>query len=73
VDIYTSFILIIIFFNGLFEYGDGGIFKLLKWMQNLHQSTWNHEILHSDRYLENEQLLIRPLLRETKNMNMADG
>jgi len=35
VDIPTSFILIIIFFNGPFEYGDGGIFKLLRWMQNL--------------------------------------
>jgi len=34
-DILTSFIWIIIFFNGPFEYGDGGIFKLLRWMQNI--------------------------------------
>jgi hypothetical protein len=31
-----------------FEYGDGGIFKLLSWVQNLHQPTWGHEILCSD-------------------------
>jgi hypothetical protein len=24
-------------------------FRLLKWMQNLHQSTWDHETLYSDR------------------------
>jgi hypothetical protein len=34
---YTSFIWIIIFFDRAFEYGDSGIFKLLMWMQNLHQ------------------------------------
>jgi hypothetical protein len=71
VDIPTSFILIINFFTGPFEYGDGGIFKLFRWMQNLHQSTWDHNILYADRWLEDEQLLIRPLLREYKNMNMA--
>jgi hypothetical protein len=53
------------------EYGGGGIFKLLRWMQNLHQSSWDHEILYDDRSLENKQLLIRPLLQETKNRNMA--
>jgi hypothetical protein len=33
VDMSTSFIWIIIFFNGPFEYGYGGIFKLLRLMQ----------------------------------------
>jgi hypothetical protein len=32
VDIPTSFMWIIILFNGPFEYGDGGIFKLLRWI-----------------------------------------
>jgi hypothetical protein len=36
------------FFNGAFECGDGGIFKLLRWMQNLHQPTWEYEILCAD-------------------------
>jgi hypothetical protein len=27
-------------------------FKLLRWMQNLHQSTQDHGILYSDRYSE---------------------
>jgi hypothetical protein len=49
VDIPTNFILIIIFFNEPFEYGDGGIFKLLRWMQNLHHLTWDHEILYADK------------------------
>jgi hypothetical protein len=69
-DINTSFIWIIIFFNGTFEYGDGGIFKLLSWMQNLHKSKWDHNILYSNRSSE-EELLKRPLVRESKNMNMA--
>jgi hypothetical protein len=72
VDIPTCFIWIIIFFNGPFEYGDGGIFKLLRWMQNLHQSMWDDIILYSNRYLEDEQILIRPLLWKSKNMNMVD-
>jgi hypothetical protein len=41
-------------------------------MQNLHQSTWDHEILYTDRFLKDEQLLMRPFLSETKkNTNMA--
>jgi hypothetical protein len=36
VNILTSFIWIITFFDGPVKYGDGGIFKLLRWMQNLH-------------------------------------
>jgi hypothetical protein len=54
VDIPTSFVWIIISCNWLFEYGDGGIFKLLRWMQNLHQSTCIHKILYADRSLEDE-------------------
>jgi hypothetical protein len=28
------------------------------WVQNLHQSTWDYEILYSDRASEDEKLLI---------------
>jgi hypothetical protein len=66
VDIPASFIWTIIFFIGSFECGDGGIIKLVRWMQNLHQSKWDHKILYADRTSEDEQLLIRPLLRELK-------
>jgi hypothetical protein len=71
VHVTGSFIWVITLFNELFEYSDGGIFKLLRWMQNLHQSTWDRNILYADRSLEDEQLLMRPLLRESKNMNMV--
>jgi hypothetical protein len=46
-------------------------FKLLRWMQNLHQSAWEHEILYTDRSSKDEQLSIRPFLLETKNTNMV--
>jgi hypothetical protein len=46
-------------------------FKLLWWMQNLHQSTWGHGILYTDRSSKDEHLLIRPFLSKPKNMNMA--
>jgi hypothetical protein len=46
-------------------------FKLLRWMHNLHQSTWDHASVYSGRSSEYEQLLIRPFLRKTKNTNMA--
>jgi hypothetical protein len=46
-------------------------FKLLRWMQNLHQSTWDHEILYTDRSSNDEQLLMRPFLSRIKNTNMA--
>jgi hypothetical protein len=36
VDIPTSFILIIVFFNGPFKYVDCGIFKLLRYMLNFY-------------------------------------
>jgi hypothetical protein len=39
VDMATSFIWIIVLLDRPFEYGDGGNFKLLRWMQNLHHST----------------------------------
>jgi hypothetical protein len=55
VDMPTSFIGIIIFINGTFEYGDGGIFKLLSWMQNLRQQTWGNEIFYSDRSSRDKQ------------------
>jgi hypothetical protein len=46
-------------------------FKLLRWMQNLHHSTWDHEILYTDRSSKDEQLLMRPFLSKIKNTNMA--
>jgi hypothetical protein len=46
-------------------------FKLLRWMQNMHQSTWDHENVYTGRSSKDEQLLIRPFLSKTKNMNMA--
>jgi hypothetical protein len=35
-------------------------------VQNLHQSTWEHEILYTDGSSKDEQLLIRPFLSKTK-------
>jgi hypothetical protein len=35
-------------------------------MQNLHYSTWDHEILYADRSLKDEQLLVLSFLRKTK-------
>jgi hypothetical protein len=67
VDVFTSFI----FFNGPLKYGDGGIFKLLRWMQSLHQSIWDHKMLYADRSLEDGQVLIGSLLQKFKNMNTA--
>jgi hypothetical protein len=64
-DIPTRFILIIIF-NGPTENSDGGVFKLLRCMQNLRQYTCDHNILYGDRFLEDGQLLVRPFLREPK-------
>jgi hypothetical protein len=46
-------------------------FKLLRWMKNLHQSTWDHKILYTDRSSKDEQLLMTPFLSKTKNTNMA--
>jgi hypothetical protein len=70
----TSFVWIIVFFDGPFEYGDCGNFKLLRWMQNLlRHSTWDHEMLYADRSSMDKQLLVIPLLRKTKNTNMEGG
>jgi hypothetical protein len=55
-DIPKNVIWIIIYFNGPFEYGDGGILKLLRRMQNLHQSTWDHKMFYAVRSSECEQL-----------------
>jgi hypothetical protein len=46
----TSFIWIIVFFDRPFEYGDGGVFKLLRCKQNVHQSTWDHKILYANTF-----------------------
>jgi hypothetical protein len=46
-------------------------FKLLRWMKNLHQSTWDHGILYADRSLKYGQLLTRPCFSKTKNMNVV--
>jgi hypothetical protein len=69
----TSFILIVIFCNGPFEYGDGRILKLLRWMQILHHSTYDHTVLYADRFLDYKHLLVRSCLRETKNIHMESG
>jgi hypothetical protein len=41
----------------------------LSWMQHLHHSTWDHEILYSDSSLKDEQLLIMPFFVVAKNKN----
>jgi hypothetical protein len=46
-------------------------FKRLRWMQNLHQSTWDHDILYTDRSSKDEQLLKIPLLSKKIKTNMA--
>jgi hypothetical protein len=48
-----------------------GLSKLLRWMQNLPHSTWDHAISYADRLSEDEQLLMRLFLRKIKNTNMA--
>jgi hypothetical protein len=35
-------------------------------MQNLNQSTWDHEILYADRSSGDEKLLIRPFFPDTQ-------
>jgi hypothetical protein len=54
------------FLHGSFEYGDGVILELLRWMQKFYPSTRDHEMLHADSSSKDEHLLMRPLLRETK-------
>jgi hypothetical protein len=67
----TSFVWIIIFLKGPSECGGGEIFKLVRWMKNLYQSTWDHEILYCDKSSKDKQLLVMQLLRKPKNTNMA--
>jgi hypothetical protein len=55
----TSFIWIIVFCNGRFNCGDARIFKLLKLMQTLRQSTWDEEILYVDRSSMDRQLFAK--------------
>jgi hypothetical protein len=42
-------------------------------MQNLHYSTWDHDILYTDRSSKDEHLLIRPFLSKTKTKNEHGG
>jgi hypothetical protein len=41
-------------------------FRLLRRMQNLLQSTWDHEILYADRASKGEQLLLKPFCGKPK-------
>jgi hypothetical protein len=43
-------------------------FKLLRWIQNLNQSTWDHGILYADRSSKDGdgQLLMRPFCQKQK-------
>jgi hypothetical protein len=50
------------FFNGPFEHGDDAIFNLLRSMKKCHLSALGQKILYADRSLEDELLLIRPVL-----------
>jgi hypothetical protein len=69
-DIPTTFTWVSIFVNRAFD--DSGIFSLLRWMQNLHHLTWDHEMLYTDR--PSKQLLTRPLSWKIKiDKNMVDG
>jgi hypothetical protein len=62
----------IIFFNRRFEYSDVGILKLLRWIQNLHQTMWDHEILYADRSSRGKQLSMRTPFQKTKSTNMME-
>jgi hypothetical protein len=70
VEIPTTIVWIIIFFNELIEYGDGGIFKLLRWMQNLNPSK---KMLYAERSLRGWTTFINTTFVKSKNMNMAVG
>jgi hypothetical protein len=52
----TRYIWIIISFDRAFEFGYGSIFKQMKWMQNLYQSMWDHEMLYAESSPVNKQL-----------------
>jgi hypothetical protein len=72
-DMPTSFIWNIIFCKGAFEYGGGGNFKVLRWMQKLHESTWNYEILHAERPSKDKQLLTGTLLKKIRKWRAAES
>jgi hypothetical protein len=36
-------------------------FRHMRWIQNLHQSTWDHEILYADRSSKEERLFIKTI------------
>jgi hypothetical protein len=40
-------------------------------MQKLYPSTWDNGILYPDIYSKDEQPIMRPFLRKTKNTNVA--
>jgi hypothetical protein len=41
-------------------------FKRLRWMQNLHLSKWDHEILNADRASKDKQLWLKFFSKEIK-------
>jgi hypothetical protein len=34
------------------------MFELLRWILNLHQSTWDHYFFYADRYSKDEKLVL---------------
>jgi hypothetical protein len=48
-------------------------FKILRWMQNLHKSIWDHQVLYPKRSSKHEELSITQFLRKPKNTNMKGG
>jgi hypothetical protein len=44
------------------------MFNLVRWIQNWHQSTQDHEILNCGRSSEDEKLLLTSTLQETKKI-----
>jgi hypothetical protein len=48
-----------------------GKFKLLRCMQNMHQSTWDCDILYAEKTSKGEKLL-RQFLCQARNTNMEE-
>jgi hypothetical protein len=48
-------------------------FKLVRWMQNLHQSTYDHEILYSDRSSEDEETYNKNRFARNQSTNTGGG
>jgi hypothetical protein len=55
----TSYIWINVDFKRALEYDNGESFKQLRWIQELQQSTWEHQILCANRISNDGQLLIK--------------